>query len=651
MNYIEYVNPSSHDIQLTGPDGRVVTIPKHAKVRLPKWFSRYHPKFIREVRKVDGPRSTQLQRKAIAPMTADIKERVKKVRRRAAGVPGDYSVRKAQTAPKKTKKKRKQNQVGSAQQARAARRAKRRRVGRAVGGDSQQMFVAATEKIEIGISNNIGIGILSYNRLNCIQRLLQSIRRYTDLRKVTVFVSDESSDPAVHNWLRQQKDIVYIENSQRLGIAGQSNRLLRCLSRFKYKILLNDDVEVLREGWENFYVERMQRSGLHHFCYRQAGIYGARANDGDSTTINGVQVRTIHSKPHGAVMAFDQIAFNRVGYFDEEFGYYGFEHVDWSNRVGLSGLQPRGYHDAVGSHRFFLIHNERSSTSKEELRSNRSDFESFKDDSRRIYVSPTDESVVPAITVVIPFRITENRAADSISVVVDNIRAQLYPQVDIIISEQDETKKIGQKVQPCLHLHAKNEMKDQPFTKSLAFNLGVAKAQTNKVVLHDADVCVQNTYLAKVDRLLDQYDGLHICSQVFYLSRHATKKVHQTRDIARDSECERVVGYFEGGSLACTKRAYFKVGGFNDVFIGYGCEDCEFFDRLKTLTNFFNERSINLFHLWHGRSPGWEDYHRKNKKLMAKETAKLARNPGIFVKELRNRLRARFPQVMKELGI
>ena len=85
-------------------------------------------------------------------------------------------------------------------------------------------------------------------------------------------------------------------------------------------------------------------------------------------------------------MAFDSTAFEKVGYFDESLQYYGMEHVDWSNRVGLAKLQPMGFHDIENSANYFIIHRERSIIPNKGhyLRENRAKYERIKDDHSRM---------------------------------------------------------------------------------------------------------------------------------------------------------------------------------------------------------------------------------------------------------------------------
>jgi len=210
---------------------------------------------------------------------------------------------------------------------------------------------------EIKISD-IGVGILSCNRRKSIARLIDSIHKHLPPGLIVV-ISDESTDQATKDYLRSIAEstdwLKLIDNRRRRGICYNSNRLLRALAGYQYKLMLNDDVVVLKDGWASFYFEMMLRTGYHHFCYRQIGIYGAKEKDETVSVVNGVKIKTIKQKPHGAVMAFDQVAFQKVGYFDVSFPRYGCSHVDWSHRVGKSGIQPPGFHDVVGAEDYFKI--------------------------------------------------------------------------------------------------------------------------------------------------------------------------------------------------------------------------------------------------------------------------------------------------------
>ena len=638
---IEYLNPNSHQIQLATPDKKTITIKPKGKIILSDWFMSYCPKHLRVVR-IIGEQQNIVPKKIESRTTTPYNKNSPKPNQRHKLVLNGSNSKKKRRSEVRTqipaKFRKKKNKIN-----------RKQIVGKKSKIPSSILYNQACQENRWIVSNNVGIGILSFNRLASLQRLISSIRSHTDLSKTVVFVSDESTNPEVSKWLADQKDIVTLSNQDRLGIAGNSNRLLRCLSRFKYKILLNDDVEIVKEGWENFYTKAHLSTGYHHFCYHQEGVYGAKKNDGLVKKVGQFQVKTISSRPHGAVMFLTQQLFDQVGYFDERFGLYGIEHVDWSTRAIQTKLVPSGYHDIVGSEHYFKIHSEKTSLENIEkstsLRGSRELYNKVKS-ADRIYVSPTIKSTVPSMSIVVPIRNIGRQ--ESIQVVINNLRGQLFPNLEIIISEQDEKQKFNSTtVSPCKHLFAANRRPGQLFNKSYACNFGVAQTSYNKVIIHDGDMLLPSHYSEKVYSCLGDNDSVHLGSQVLYLDRNSTEHIVGSGKVDPNYKCERAVEYFEGGSLACTKETYFKIGGFNELFEGYGMEDCDFFSRLKQFSKLYNVRSIDLIHLWHDRTPGWVQHHKKNKIIHAQVRKKY--EPTEYVKFLNTQLKNNYPEAYKKV--
>jgi GT2 family glycosyltransferase len=614
---MEFTNPHPYPIQIKGPDGKSIHFKKFEKKKLGKWFLRYHPRYLKA-----GAEETNLNSRSIkskVPATTVKSKRLK---------PGRRTIKRIRDAEINKKIREDQQNRGGIKKDLRVKSSKRPKVVRnntfirkVVGTrrfkspkDSTQHLHQLLDLVEVPISNDIGVGILSYNRLGCIQRLIKSIRKFTDLSKTKIIVSDESTDRAVRAWLNKQTDVVILLNEKRIGIAGQTNRLMRCLERFKYKIILNDDVEIRRKGWEHLYVNAMQETEYHHFCMRMPGVYGAAADEGVTKNYKKCSVNTITKKPHGAVIAFDDAAFKKVGYFDEGFGIYGIEHVEWSDRVSRSKIQPAGYHDVRGSANFFTIHAEKSAiNTSTRLQSLKEAKDKMLSMPKRAYVKPTDASKVPGVTYIIPFQV--NDRASAIQTVINNVKAQDYPCIEIIGVEQD-TKSSKEKLAlgPIIYKQAKPNKQGDQFNKSLAFNTGIKSASNELLILHDADMIVQSDYTKRVVNSMKGFESCHICQYVAYLNKTSTKMAVKSGIINKRIKSEGTVNYFEGGSLAINRKEYFRIGGFDESFVGYGCEDCEFYERMEAMTKFNSNRHITLIHLWHGRTKGWEGRHEANKR-------------------------------------
>lgn len=615
----DYVNPNSFVVHLAGPDGIIIKVKPHARVELSSYFERYVSRgFIKPAKNEDESQKANDKDLIKNQITAELRRTVKKKPTQQSTV--QSKTKEEQTEHSHTRSiKRKiarakkiANQNKKLILSRDLNKSKV--VGKKLGLDPNELFEIDIKNKIIPISNNIGIGILSYQRLESLKRLVTSIKRYTDLRRTTVFISDDgSTNPDLLSYLEslaKSDEFVIIKNQTRLGVAGNSNRLIRCLSRFKYGILLNDDVEILSNKWEYFYIDAMKKTQMHHFIYRQPGVYGA--NKGTWVRVGDVLCNKVDDKPHGAVLAFTRDMLVKCGYFNEEYGYYGMEHVDWSTKAWEFDLQQRGFFDVDGSEQYFKLHKDISSTEDRDVHYKRAK-QIFANRKERYRVGPSSLSSVAEITYVVPFRDFER--SQSICTVINNIRAQRFPVVHIILVEQDVESKIKiADFEPLMYVSAIRRDKSL-FNKSYAFNRGVQNAMSDKVILHDADMITFGDYASKIWNILEHAESCHIGGKVLYTDKKSCEMINKMGIVSNDVRCERVVGYFEGGSLACTKRAFWRCGGFNEDYWGYGCEDCDFYIRLLEYTNWHEDRCYNLIHLWHSRVGGWNDHHDVNKAI------------------------------------
>jgi GT2 family glycosyltransferase len=606
MKYL-YVNHNNYVVQVPNQSGRTVVFAKGQKIILDEYFKRYVPKYLSVIRTIDEKKeikNIEVARNVVVVNNINKSSVFKPI----AAVSHNNRIINKNILSNRNVSKKLVGKVGC------------------LGARATEFSVSKIKEDIIPISNNIGVGILSYNRLKSLAGLITSIRKFTDLTRTTIFVSDESTDLKVWEWLKDQHDIISF-NNPRIGIAGNTNRLLRCLERFKYKLILNDDIEVLANGWDNFYFDKMVTTNFKHFCYRQAGVYGAIRPQPNN---NGII--TVHEKPHGAVLAIHDDAFKKVGFMDESFGIYGCEHVDYSDRISRSGLVPTGYHDFVGSEKYFKIYDDK--TSDEQKSSHfakaREVYNNTKNDKSRIYVGTSSKTELPSISYIIPFR--DIGRAECIETVIQNVRAQRFPVIQIILIEQDDKEVMGKNKLFCIdYVLSKNQKLNLPFNKSQAFNDGVCVARHDKLILHDADMLVRGDYTVTMNKLLNQHESVHIGSTVCYMTKESTDKIISLYKIDENNvKSDRIVDYYEGGSFGIKKDTYIKIGGFCELYIGYGVEDCDFFWKMKSVTKMFNERSINLFHLWHNRTDGWQTYHNKNKLI---GTNRVSRGIGMIVAE------------------
>ena len=621
----EYINHNGYTVHLTGPDGSVIKIRSRQKVLLPEYYDRYRVRgFIKFADESlnRAPNVKTIQGRYDVKNNASSKSAKRSQDNKIDNNPSqivDHSAMERRKRRKEAEEALRKSRKAAMLKSVAVKTATTkptlikndRIVGRELKANPNIILQQNLEKHNYPISNGIGVGILSYNRYESLKRCIDSVLAYTDLTKTTVFISDDASNDertlSYLESLKQNGNLVIINNTRRLGVAGNSNRLLRCLKRFDYGILLNDDVQVTKEGWEHFYPKAMSATGYHHFVQKHDGVYGSRS--GSESIVKNVKMIRIDDKPQGAVLAFTHQMLKTCGYFDESYGLYGMEHVDWSSRPAEFKMQPHGFYDIDRSSEYFFLNKEESAVADRAalLKAAKERFNSRK----LIKSDPSDESKVPAISYIIPFRNTER--TDSIITVVKNIRAQKFPVINIYLVEQDHTTKIDVSACGPVIYDLVSSSENPLFNKSMAFNTAASHISDGSVIMHDADILAPNFYTGAVFDILQTYEACHIGATVVYADEASTKKINESGVIPVDTNCERLVGYYEGGSLACRMKAYWRAGAFNQDFWGYGCEDCDFYARLAATSEWYEKRSIDFLHLYHGRVSGWDAHHKANK--------------------------------------
>lgn len=621
----EYINHNGFTVHLAGPDGKVIRMSSRQKMVLPDFFERYR---VRGFIKYANDPVTTLKGSAVVQAKINLSNKSSSELKNQPPQPPQYSepIRAANAIDQQRiilERKKKREEISRTRRlAKAITKAKvvaknnvpsKRVVGRSGKQNPNELLKSNLEEGQYPISNNIAVGILSYNRKNSLKRLIDSIMAYTDLRRTTIFISDDASTSdellAYLEELSANENVVVIRNATRLGVAGNSNRLLRCLARFKNCLLLNDDVEIIHRNWERYYFELMSKTGFHHFIFREPGVYGA--NKGDKVNINQVDLRKVTAKPQGAILAFTHTMVEKCGYFDEQYGLYGMEHVDWSSKVFDFGLQPEGYYDGDDSEKFFILHSDVSSVTNRTdlLKQAKTHFAKRS----KTKIEPSEASKVPEISYIIPVR--DIGRTNSIYTVVNNIRAQKFPVINILLVEQDADSKINPELITPINYMLVQEQEKKLFNKSMAFNYAAARVTTDKVIMHDADLLARGNYTQQINNILGEHDGCHIGNTVIYADPASTDNINSNQVVIDSANCDRIVGYYEGGSLACRMTAYWSCGAFNEDYWGYGCEDCDFYARLSAVGSWYEERTVDFLHLWHGRVDGWNEHHEENKRL------------------------------------
>lgn len=168
----------------------------------------------------------------------------------------------------------------------------------------------------------IGIGCITYNRPKLIDKWRKQIDKHMSSYKYDIII-----------YIAKDTD------SDRKGIAYRSNECLHALKDCDYIFLFNDDCYPVKTGWIDLYVQTFMITGEHHFllltayhnCMYKKGVVEAY-------------------KECGGVMLFmTKACIEKVGYFYNGYGLYGYEHSGYSTRIHKAGLTSHPYLHIVGS--------------------------------------------------------------------------------------------------------------------------------------------------------------------------------------------------------------------------------------------------------------------------------------------------------------
>ncbi|HWW59837.1 MAG TPA: glycosyltransferase [Thermoanaerobaculia bacterium] len=151
----------------------------------------------------------------------------------------------------------------------------------------------------------VSIIVLAWNRWPLTRRLLDSLRRHTDLADVRVIVVDNGSTDETAAELSKYDWIRVLHLDENVGFVRGNNAALRTVDEEHDVVLLNNDVEILHGEW----LERLQQTAD---ADGRAGIVGCRLVLGDG--------RLLHA---GTWIRPDTCWGQQIGSLELDLGQYG----------------------------------------------------------------------------------------------------------------------------------------------------------------------------------------------------------------------------------------------------------------------------------------------------------------------------------------
>lgn len=150
----------------------------------------------------------------------------------------------------------------------------------------------------------ISIIILSWNGLAYTRECIESIRALTTGTEHKIIVVDNASTDGTREWLRQQTDLLVIENETNEGYVRGNNRGLREVPPDHDVLLLNNDTRIVQADW----LARLRDTANDHPDY---GVVGCKLVNGDGMLLHV-----------GTIMARDTWRGWQVGSCEDPVGQY-----------------------------------------------------------------------------------------------------------------------------------------------------------------------------------------------------------------------------------------------------------------------------------------------------------------------------------------
>lgn len=245
-------------------------------------------------------------------------------------------------------------------------------------------------------------------------------------------------------------------------------------------------------------------------------------------------------------------------------------------------------------------------------------------------VAVEDSSDDPEVSIVIGVRGTGR--LPQFSCCLASLAAQRGIRCEIIVVEQSWGREFESLVPKHVkYVHQQATSPRMPYNRSWALNAGVRVAKAPVVILHDADMIVPMDFAKAIVQRLDRgLQAVRLPRFLFYLDQETSESIQSSREFPEFMQVDNVVAN-NRTPVAVRRDAYIAIGGHDEGFYGWGAEDDEFMDRLRTL-NVGEGAFLPIVHLWHPVAQK-QDAHRNVELLARRQGLQMARR----IEELGNR--------------
>lgn len=196
----------------------------------------------------------------------------------------------------------------------------------------------------LAMSNvKLGIGVVTYNRIEDLKRTVEHIQKFTSL-PCELVVADDGSKDGTANWCNENG--VHVLSGPNKGVVRNKNRALYYLqdiAKCDVVLLIEDDCHPIISGWEKEWVLATILWGHVNFAHQRILNRKDAVISGDGSPISPYLCKLVTGQCTGC----SSEALNKVGYLDPRFSGYGFGHVEWTERFIAHDYNGLGTHQKI----------------------------------------------------------------------------------------------------------------------------------------------------------------------------------------------------------------------------------------------------------------------------------------------------------------
>jgi len=223
------------------------------------------------------------------------------------------------------------------------------------------------------------------------------------------------------------------------------------------------------------------------------------------------------------------------------------------------------------------------------------------------------------IDIIMPFKNVNNYRLKNLKFL---LKYYIKNDFNIILVEQDTNTELNEIENDIKHVYFKNDV--EHFSLSKCFNYGVIHSNADYLILLDADIYIEQTVLNDIkkikneNRLVILYD-----TNVIMLNENITNDLI-TKHVLYYNVSSVIPFLTVGGARFISRVSYYKIGGNDENFIGWGGEDNAFYIKSKKLLG-ITRTNNKIYHMYHPKNTpvvnkkDKKEYLRKIRKMPRKE--------------------------------